>query len=144
MKRSKFDETKDQRVADEGAGKPRQLMCSAHGCPNLWSTSDGHLCRWHAEADPDRWPELTQQLQWDETERACKRGEPKVFTAPLAFAEKRAILSKLAAVFDQRGKDPKAWAKRLRNRHLGGDKVPRTVLTMARDALTVVHVETEA
>lgn len=121
----------------EGEGaKPRQLFCAAHGCPNLWSTSDGHVCRWHADAPKERWPEVTEQQQWDETERACLRGEPKPYVAPLSLAEKRAILTRLAQVFDAK-RDPKEWAKRLRSRHRKGEKLHGTVLSMARAALAI-------
>lgn len=96
MKRSKFDETNDQRAADAPAAKPQHLFCAAHGCPNLWSTSDGHVCRWHADAPKERWPEVTQQQQWDETERARMRGEPKPYVEPLSKAEQIAALRKLS------------------------------------------------
>lgn len=139
MKRSKFDETRDQRVADE-AGTPQHLLCAAHGCPNRWSNSIGHVCRWHADADKERWPEVTQQQQWDETERARMRAEPAPYVEPLRHAEKRAILAKFAAVLDRTGQDPKAWAKRLRHRERRGERLSGNLRTMWRAALGV-HAE---
>jgi hypothetical protein len=142
-KQSAYDRAKDSSAANDGAStKPRQLFCAAHGCPNLWSTSVGHVCRWHAEADPERWPEVTQQQQWDETERARLRGMPKPYAEPPTHEEKREILQRLRTVFDPK-RDPKGWAKRLRAQHRRGEKLHGTVLTMARAAL-FVHTEPEA
>lgn len=136
MKRSKFDETRDQRAADD-EGAPRHLMCSAHGCPNRWSTSDGNLCRWHADAEPNRWPEITQQQQWDETERARMRGEPKPYVEPLTKADKGRIVARMREVLRDFGapKDPKAWAKRLRERERRGERLGENQRTMWRAAL---------
>ena len=69
MKQTKFDQTRDQRIADD-EGKSQRLMCSAKGCPNLWSASVGNLCRWHADAEPHHWPRVTQEAQDSITERA--------------------------------------------------------------------------
>lgn len=123
MKRSKFDEANDSKTGED-ASISRALMCVAHGCPLKWSTSIGHVCQFHADAEKDSWPEVTQQLLWDETERARKNGEPKPYVPPLTFADKRAILAKLAALPAQWARrDPKEWAYRLKAREERGEKL---------------------
>lgn len=138
MKRSKFDESNDQRVAD-GVGVPPALMCAANGCPNRWTTSIGHVCRWHADAPKERWPEVTQQQQWNETERAQARNEPahEPYVAPLSFAAKKAVLLRLREVFSIGG-NSRDWAHRLRDREERGERLTapqreawRTVLRSA-------------
>lgn len=96
------------------------LMCSAHGCPNLWSTSDGHLCRWHADAEPHRWPEVTQQMLWEETERARLQADPQA--RPVSEREKREILDRLRTVLTV-PKDPRAWLHKLRERDANGERL---------------------
>ena len=77
MRRSAFDETRDQHTADH-LDRRAPLMCAAHGCPNRWTVDAGHgrLCSAHAWAEPESWPDITYAQQWDETERARMRGEP--------------------------------------------------------------------
>lgn len=123
-KQTAFDKASDQRVADGVAEKPRHLFCAAHGCPNLWSTSDGHVCRWHAEAPKERWPEVTQQQQWDETEQARMRGQAQPYAEPLTRADKVAILQQLQRAIDRMRMepvDPRAWIKRLQAKRNAGE-----------------------
>lgn len=109
---------------DDDGTVPQALMCSAHGCPLRWSTSIGHVCRFHADTDKHRWPEVTQQLQWDEAEKARKNGEPEPYVAPLTFADKRAILRKLAALPGRwASQSPKAWAHALKAREERGERL---------------------
>ena len=135
MKRNHFDDSQDQRVAREGTDS-RQNMCTANGCPNLWSTSNGNLCRWHADAEPRTWPEVTRQMQDDEVDRARMRNEPTRPVAPLTPADKMAILARLQTVFTTARQDPKAWAKRLRDREASGDRLNERQRTMWRAALS--------
>lgn len=82
-KQNAFDKARDQAAADKEEypkGYTPPQMCTAHGCPNRWTVdSDDRgihkLCSAHAWADKNRWPEITQQQIWDETERALKRGD---------------------------------------------------------------------
>lgn len=108
-KQTAFDKARDQSAADGGDGYPPGYsppqMCKAQGCPNRWSVDSSDkgihkLCTAHAQAfaDPNRWPEITQQQQWDETERARLRGEPKPYVPPLTWADKAAILQRLRVV----------------------------------------------
>ena len=109
MKRSKFDENRDQRTADEyGTGPDKQMMCTAHNCPNLWSTSDGNVCRWHAAAPPHRWPEVTQDLQDATTNRVIDAQRLPQQVAPVSQTERRAILNRLRTAMTQ-PRDPRAW-----------------------------------
>ena len=140
MKRNAFDKTRDQNTADRedyAKGFTPELMCSAHGCPNRWSTSDGNLCRFHADADQHRWPEITQEQQWDETERARLRGESKPYAAPLTRADKARIVARMRAMLHGLGsqKEPKAWAWRLRDRESEGGRIGETQRTAWRAAL---------
>lgn len=140
MKRTKFDETKDQRVANE-AGVPQALMCIAHGCPNRWAVDKGggRLCSAHAWVDPEQWPAVTQQQQWDETERARMLGEPPAYAEPMTKGQKTRIVARMREILADFGKpkDPKAWAKRLRDREQGGERLSETQRTMWRAALGV-------
>lgn len=112
---------KDKRIADE-AGSESKLMCSANGCPNLWSTDNGHLCRWHADAPTDRWPSISENMRWLETERARKRVEPKPFIKPLTIADKREILAKLKALPSLwASRAPKWWATQLKDKESRGE-----------------------
>lgn len=82
-KQNAFDKARDQSAADREdypKGFTPAQMCKANGCPNRWTvTSDDkgihELCSAHAWADKNRWPEITQQQIWDETDRALKRGD---------------------------------------------------------------------
>lgn len=121
MKRSQFDDTRDDQTS-VAKGPEKTLMCAANGCPLRWSTSDGNVCQHHAGAERHDWPLLTQQLQWDETERARRSGEPPVQTERLSFADKREILANLSALPKRWAcRDPKAWAHAMRAREEAGE-----------------------
>lgn len=96
----------DERAANDFTNGPaKEMMCTAHGCPNLWSTSNGNLCRWHADAEPRTWSEVTRQMQDDEVDRARMRNEPTRPVAPLTPADKMAILARL-----QQARGSIAWS----------------------------------
>lgn len=141
MSRSRFDESRDQRIADEQTAPPRgftaEQMCAANGCPNRWAVDagSGKLCSAHAWADVNGWAWITQQ-QWDRT------GEPLTATdrhsEPLTSAGKRAILARLSAfVQGMRGKcgNPKAWAWKFKAREEAGDKLNEYQRNAWRQAL---------
>jgi len=155
MKRSAFDNTRDQIAADRedfAKGYTPELMCAAQGCPNRWSVDagQGRCCSAHAWASRGQWPEITQQQQWDETERARQRGESKPAPAmPLTRAEKVEILAQLRGLFTQ-PRDPKAWAHALQRREAAGERLsdvqrsawraavsPHAVLDWAKDGENV-------
>jgi hypothetical protein len=98
-----------------------QRMCSAHGCPNLWSVDVGHgrLCSAHAAAEPSHWPEITQSQQWHAAERARWAGEPQ----PVATSHRttdparlRVLLRRFADHVRVRDQAPKRWAWKLKAR----------------------------
>lgn len=122
MKRTAFDESRDQRVANE-TGRSASLMCRAHGCPNLWSTSIGNLCRWHAASEPHYWPEITREQQDAETDRAVYASAERreVYTQPMTLAEKRAIADRMRVALDAARKNPRAWIGRLQERAAAGE-----------------------
>jgi hypothetical protein len=113
--------------ANGDGGVPQELMCFAQGCPNRWSVDmgNGRLCSAHDRAEPHRWPEITQVQQWDETERARLRGEAKAelpsrFTDPVRM---RAVFRRYAQKVREREQDPLRWARRLKAREEGGEKL---------------------
>jgi hypothetical protein len=72
MKRNSFDDRRDKQTANESY-EDRDLLCKAPGCPNRWSVSVGGgpgYCSAHAWAHPSRWSGITEQQQWNQTERA--------------------------------------------------------------------------
>lgn len=70
--------SRDERIADEAVAD-RQLLCSAHGCPNRWSVDagNGRMCSAHAWAGRHLWPQITQEQQDAETERARAAFDPQ-------------------------------------------------------------------
>ena len=104
MKREPFD---PKRVAPAGAdgGMARELICRAQGCPNAWTLKSMGLCVAHGMVAeyPAHWPHVTQQEQWQETERARLRNEMPVDRPPLTLADKRAIVDRLKAMIAAKG-----------------------------------------
>jgi hypothetical protein len=103
-----------------------ELMCTARGCPNRWSvdTPDRHkLCQHHAWAPEHDWPSVTDS-QW-----AFKAAEESQIPAPVARMsdqQKRGTVSELRSMLNARQfeqSDPKAWAKRLQERHQIGERL---------------------
>lgn len=121
MKRSAFDAAADQVAADR-SGPDLKSMCHAHGCPNRWSSSVEHLCRWHAEAKPETWPRVTEDLEWEITEKARMRGMPLFAPEPVSSQRKREILRRLRKVLTE-PKDDHAWLARLRARAASGERM---------------------
>lgn len=116
-------------------------MCHAHGCPNRWSVrreGGPGLCSAHdAVADtPSDWPHITEQQQWDETERARMRGDQQPRPQPpLTHAEKLALLAKMRTLFTGPTPEPKAWAYALRARERTGEKLSTAQREMWRAAI---------
>lgn len=123
-------ERRDQAIAHE-AHESRALMCTAHGCPNVWTTSIGNLCRWHASADPQHWPRVTEQMLALAAELAMERQRPKPATKAMTREEKMEILSRLRGL--QLGVGDKEWAHRLSERE--GANLTQAQRAMWRAAL---------
>jgi hypothetical protein len=127
---------RDQMVADDVLETDRQLRCSAHGCPRLWSVSGdrGKACSAHYWAEPADWPRITADLQRQETERAFAVSQAKPAAATMNREQRRALLQRLSEVGRTQA-DPKAWAKRLRDRHKAGETLTRAQIDAYRRAL---------
>lgn len=109
--------------------------CSAHGCPNIWTTASTRLCQWHSAAPRLDWPQVTDDLLRLVTDNArAKQDEPAPHRHTIA--EKRDILGRLRILFrDQAQRDPKAWAYALRAREQAGETLTTDVRLMWRDAI---------
>lgn len=144
MKRTPFDSSRDQRIADE-AQADSSLMCSAQGCPNRWSVDgaegNGRCCSAHAWAERRFWPEITAAEQ---VRVARRQGRPMPPAAKsLTRAEKAAMLRELSAVFSGRRTSPRAWAEALRDREQRGElltPIQREAWRMSLKAHTVLDV----
>lgn len=104
--------SRDERIAND-VGADSALLCGAHGCPNRWAVDagNGRLCSAHAWAGRHLWPQITQEAQDAETDRARAAFDapPPVDETPRRDpARLGAALSRLA-----QQKDSLAWAKRL-------------------------------
>lgn len=146
MKRSAFDERRDQHTADhhEARGYTSDLMCMAHGCPNRWSydAGAGRMCSAHASvSDRMLWPQVTQEQQDAETDRARARGEPKPPQHRYTHAEKSEILRKLVRIGTP--EHPKAWAYALKAREERGDRLTQAQRTMWREAVQWLRIEAD-
>jgi hypothetical protein len=135
VKRSAFDEHRDQRIAAE-SHSDRALMCSAHGCPLRWSVNFGQpLCSVHNRYELHDWPRMTDWLNEREADEAFRRQQP----APPARVkhwtsdEKRAIGQRLRAALRNQG--GRGWAERLRDREERGDRLNDAQRAMWRQAL---------
>lgn len=95
MKRTTFDASRDQRIANE-SGEDRSLYCVATGCPNKWSVDPPRACGAHAWSEASLWPSITQRQLELETERtlaaAARIGQPP---KTLTREEKFAILGRM-------------------------------------------------
>ncbi len=128
MRRSTFDESRDQAVADHGGyarGYSPDMMCSAHGCPNRWSVDAGagRLCSAHAWASTHDWPRITQAQIDAETQRAIDAQSPKEahrYVTPDP-AKLHRYLRKMSDAIRNAQRNPRAWADRLREREEAGE-----------------------
>lgn len=128
--------SRDERIAEE-VGADRALMCGAIDCPNLWSVDagNGRLCSAHAWVGRHLWPQITQEQQDAETERAWRAAN----RSPQAEQHPRHDPARLARALSKlnQAKDPIGWAKRLRwcEQERGG-RLPsgQTMTQFQRDA----------
>lgn len=135
MKRTAFDESRDQRIAEEATDP--SLHCAARGCPNRWSVEcqAGRVCSAHAWVEKHHWPRVTQEQLDAQLDRAryADAARPPPQVRPLDLADKRAILRRLPTVCAaKRGRE---WAVALRERELRGERLTPTVRQMWRSVL---------
>lgn len=131
MKRTAFDERRDQRIADEST-VDRHLMCAADHCPRRWSVQRGGekgLCSAHAWADPNKWPQVTQDLHDIDLHRARNFEQPPVKTG--TREEALAALKKLRIG----NPDMKAWARQLESRDMSGERLSPIQVKAYQEAL---------
>jgi hypothetical protein len=134
VKQSSYDKNRDEGIA-EAASADRALMCPAVGCPRRWSLvgQRGKACGSHYWADRRDWPRITQELQRLEVDLAmAEAGKP---SPPLITpAERRNLGATLRQLVQPR--DPsKAWAHRLHERHLAGERMTQAQVDAYRNAL---------
>lgn len=81
--------------AIEGNQEHADLMCAAHGCPNIWTTLSTKLCRWHSAAELHAWPRVTEELQQFVTDAAIRKARPDIAKVPLTREDKQDILNNM-------------------------------------------------
>lgn len=139
MKRTAFDESRDQRIADDATDP--SLQCAARGCPNRWSVEcqAGRVCSAHAWVEKHHWPRVTQEQLDAQLDRAryADAARPPPQVRPLDLADKRAILRRLPAVCEaKRGRE---WAMDLRYREMHGEPLTLAARHMWRSVLRESH-----
>lgn len=120
MRRTGFDETRDQQVAAEVADD-RWLRCAANDCPCKWTVSVGGargLCSSHAWAELNLWPIITRQMLDDELDRA--RGA-RVVPAP-KLADRETAMQRLREL-RLGSAAPRQWAEDLERREREGKRL---------------------
>lgn len=135
---------RDQKMADD-AGEDRSLMCTAPGCPNLWSNDfgKGRNCSAHGWSSRRYWPQITQEQIDAQTQRAlvdaAKIGRPE--KPALSKADKRALLSDMASLSFPSGEDDdkRAWARKLRARERRVDRMTAAQKSAWREALHFIE-----
>ena len=131
-------------VRDEG---PFKRMCCVFGCPELGSISNSNagpasecqwFCRFHFGETSDRWPDITRSRRLFHDNPPPKVEEPKVEVTPEYIAKVREELKHFAKTFGHI-RDHKAWAKKLKAREEGGERLNDVQRSAWREALR--HVE---
>lgn len=114
----------------------RDLLCAADGCPLQWSVkkeSSKGLCTYHAWSAPHLWPRITQEVLDAQADQARKNVEPKPEPVPV---DRQATIDALRQVLNRSDQDPKAWAKRLREREESGERLKPIQRKAWREVLT--------
>lgn len=134
MRRSAFDESRDQRIAEE-VNSDRKLMCSAAGCPNRWTVDagNGRACSAHAWADAKQWPAITREQQARESDRAMYGATTQ---KPVRYVSKAEALEKLATLrLGSEPMNPIGWALKLKERDEAGERLTITQREMYQRTL---------
>ena len=125
---------RDHRVADE-CQEAWMANCAARGCPRPWSSHVGkdRLCTRHAGRPPKEWPAITEQLLWEDAERAraaapMQRGLLERYRTPPTperIAALRAIGAGIVQAHES-GESPlrRRWLE-LRERERRGERLTR-------------------
>ena len=126
--------SKSDQIAADSVYVDRALMCSAAGCPNRWSVDagGGRLCSAHAWASHHEWPSITNEQLDAETQRAIDAQTPREaqrFVKPDPVKLSR-YLAKLAAGIRDAQRDPRGWARALRERQEAGERLTQAQIDM--------------
>jgi len=109
------------------------LMCAADNCPRRWSVQRGGergLCSAHAWSDPQKWPQVTQDLHDQDLNKARYHEPPeKPKTATRGEALKALRSMRIG------NPDPKAWARMLESRDQSGENLTALQRKMYQEAL---------
>lgn len=120
----------------------RELFCAANECPNKWSidAGNGRLCGAHAFAEKSEWPRITdgELRRWHEhlVERKYRTEAPPA--PPVTLDQKRAILNNMRAALSEDKRDHRAWARKLKERDLAGEKLSAFQRSCYKEALREV------
>lgn len=101
-------------MSDHDTNVEARLMCQANGCPNRWAVDagGGRLCSAHQWASRPLWPQVTQEQQDAETDRAFRNANRPTEPVEHPRRDPARLAAALAKLAQQ--KDSLAWAKRLR------------------------------
>ena len=136
--RRKVDEVADSLHGD------REFMCQARDYPSEWSvkTEEHRLCTHHAFKQPHEWPPITDKLLQLQAQgrlptfaSAARRIPPSAGGWMSDDDKLRAINEIRAMLHNSQAKDPKAWARRLRDREEAGEKLSKIQKAYWREAL---------
>ena len=136
MKRTAFDASRDQRIANE-SNTEQSLMCTAHGCPNRWAVSNGGdkgLCSAHAWSDTHLWPQITQEQCDAITGRARFAVAKPAPAYRMTRDEKTERLLAMRDVFAEKT-DPRAWVYALKRREESGERLTFAARELWRAAM---------
>ncbi len=132
-----------QEVAPKAESGPFNRPCFAFGCQELGTISPSTagpmsdalwFCRWHWCETADNWPEITRQRRLASDMRLPAPLDQRVEVTPEYIAKARAELRQLCGSFGL-AKDPKAWARKLRDRELRGEQLGYMQAKLWRDVL---------
>lgn len=131
----------DEPPADAPAS-PQDRRCAAFGCPELGtithSTSGASgactwLCRHHFAAESDEWAEITRRLRVADAETL---GQPRAVPVnPYAGWSVVACQAEIKRIKGSAKPGPKAWAWRLREREIAGERLNHAQKDAWRSAL---------
>ena len=122
-----------KKIEDDMA-QERESQCTAHGCPNRWSISEGRLCSAHAWSNAKDWPKITDAEITKAAQRSNRKATPAAPARPVTEAEKRAAVESFRSLA-RGGTDPKHWAAKLKQRELDGEHLSLIQKRFWREAL---------
>lgn len=119
---------------EDDMAQDRASQCTAHGCPNRWAVSEGHLCSAHAWSNTRDWPAITDAEITKAAQRSNRKATPAQPARVVTDAEKRAAVEAFRSLA-RGGTDPKYWAVKLKERELEGEQLSNIQRRMWREVL---------